>query len=137
MEAIYICGITSCPPHPEIHKTALGAEDSVSWQYYPTALDAIHHLHESGYHVFGVEQVEHSIKLGIDSITSTIHTPDVDKEPKWAIVLGNEVKGVKQEVIDICDACIEIPQYGTKHSLNVSTAAGIVIWELQKNFQIK
>ena len=127
LQGVCLCGITATPPHPEIHKTALGAEDSVEWKYFPTTQDAINSLHSDSYKVFAVEQAEgstmlHEMDLDIKSYTN----------PKYAIVMGNEVKGVQQEVVDMCDGCIEIPQFGTKHSLNVSTTAGIVIWELAK-----
>ncbi len=121
VERIYLCGITAVPPHPEIHKTALGAEFSMDWIYKERAVDAIYELKAGGYTVYSVEQVEHSVMLQ-DLV--------VDKQKKYAIVMGNEVKGVRQEVVDKSDGCIEIPQFGTKHSLNVSVATGIVIWEL-------
>lgn len=121
IEALYLCGITSCPPHPEIHKTALGAEDSVDWVYCKNAVDAVKSLQQQGYEVLAIEQVEGSTLL-------QDFVPGDGK--KYAIVLGNEVKGVGQEVVDCCDGCLEIPQFGTKHSLNVSTTAGIVMWEL-------
>lgn len=123
VEAIYLCGITSRPPHPEIHKTALGAENSVDWKYFDSAETAVKLLLEDSYIVYGIEQCEGSMPLQ-DLIT--------DRRQRYAIVLGNEVKGVKQEVIDKCSGCIEIPQYGTKHSLNVASTAGIVIWEFAK-----
>ena len=120
VEAVYLCGITACPPHPEIHKTALGGEDSVEWRYFPTAMEAVDALHQEGYFVYAVEQVEGSVKL-----------PDlkVIADQRYAVVFGNEVKGVHQEVVDCCDHCLEIPQRGTKHSMNVSVTAGIVIWD--------
>jgi len=123
VEAVYLCGITSTPPHPEIHKTALGAEDTVAWKYYEDTHQAIERLKLEGYIVYAIEQAEGSIML-----------PElqIDKEIKVAVVFGNEVKGVQQGVIDICDGCIEIPQYGTKHSLNVSVTGGIIIWEVFK-----
>lgn len=121
VRCIYLCGITAVPPSAEIHKTALGAEFSVEWKYFNNTLDAIKELKESNYEVYAIEQVENSIKFN-DFI------PDIDK--KYALVLGNEVKGVKQEVVDICDGSLELPQYGTKHSLNVSVTGGIVIWEM-------
>ncbi|MCQ2077037.1 MAG: RNA methyltransferase [Bacteroidaceae bacterium] len=125
VEAIYLCGITSRPPHPEIHKTALGAEDSVDWQYFHNPNDAISLLKQKDYYIFGVEQVEHSIMLNnLPSLLPPLNYKGV------AIILGNEVKGVNQALIDQCHECIEIPQFGTKHSLNISTAAGIVIWDL-------
>lgn len=121
IECIYLCGITACPPHPEMHKTALGAEFTVSWQYVENTVQAVDNLRAQGYVVYSVEQVEGSTML--DELT-------LDPARKYAVVLGNEVKGVQQEVIDRCDGCIEIPQFGTKHSLNVSVTAGIVIWDL-------
>lgn len=125
---IYLCGITAVPPQPEIHKTALGAEDTVSWKYFKNTMDAINELHEMGYFVYSTEQVEGSSKL---------QHLELNKDKKYAIVLGNEVKGVKQEVVDNSDGCIEIPQFGTKHSLNVSVTAGIVIWEFATQLLIK
>ena len=120
IEAVYLCGITSTPPHAEIHKTALGAEDSVNWKYFEDTHDALNELKADGYSVFAIEQAEGSTML-----------PDFNTQSgiKYAVVLGNEVKGVQQSVVDACDGCIEIPQFGTKHSLNVSVTAGIVIWE--------
>jgi tRNA G18 (ribose-2'-O)-methylase SpoU len=126
VECIYLCGITGCPPHAEIHKTALGAEDSVDWLYFESAEDAVEDLKRRGYKVFAVEQAEGSIGFPLpDDFMSDLPTG-------YAVVFGNEVKGVKQKVIDRCDGCIELPQYGTKHSLNVATTAGIVIWEYSK-----
>ena len=124
VEAVYLCGITATPPHPEIHKTALGGEDSVDWKYFPTALEAVNYLKDNGYHVFAIEQCEGSTMLQDLSVE---HTTD-DKQ-RYAVVFGNEVKGVHQEVVDQCNGCLEIPQFGTKHSMNVSVTAGIVIWE--------
>ena len=120
VEAVYLCGITSTPPSAEIHKTALGAEDSVVWRYFPSALEAVSVLHQDGYCVYSVEQVEHSTKL-----------QRFQAEPgrRYAVILGNEVKGVHQEVVDASDGCLEIPQLGTKHSMNVSVTAGIVIYK--------
>lgn len=123
IEAVCLCGITSTPPSTEIHKTALGAEDSVAWSYYPTALEAIAQLKAEGYEIFSIEQTHGSTMLQ-DFI------PLQDK--KYAVILGNEVKGVHQEVVDASDGCLEIPQFGTKHSLNVSVAAGIIIWHFSK-----
>lgn len=125
-EAVYLCGISSTPPHPEIHKSALGAEDTVSWKYYADTLDAVAGLRSEGYRVYAVELAEGSIKLPELSIP-------VDE--RVAVVLGHEVKGVQQSVIDVCDACIEIPQLGTKHSLNVSVTGGIIIWEIFKQLR--
>ena len=126
IEHIALCGISSTPPNREIHKTALGAEDTVAWKHFSTALEAVQHLKEMGYTVLSIEQCEGSTLL--QSLPSVFS----QAEGKYAIVLGNEVKGVHQEVVDASDGCIEIPQYGTKHSLNVSTTAGIVIWEFAK-----
>ena len=123
LEAVYLCGITGCPPHNEIHKTALGAEESVSWRYFQTALEAVEELKANGVTVLSIEQAEGSTKL-------PQFTPEPSK--RYAIVLGNEVKGVHQEVIDASDGCLEIPQFGTKHSMNVSVTAGIVIYHFLK-----
>lgn len=119
IEAVYLCGITSTPPSAEIHKTALGAEDSVSWRYFKTALEALEALRTEGYEVYSIEQAHGSTKL---------QTFSPLKGKKYAVILGNEVKGVHQEVVDASDGCLEIPQFGTKHSMNVSVTAGIVIW---------
>ena len=123
IKGVLLCGITAQPPHPEIHKTALGAEESVDWRYFEQTEDAVRWLKEQGYTVLAIEQCEGSTML-----------QDFQRLPdrKYAIVLGNEVKGVQQQVVDMCDGCLEIPQYGTKHSLNVSVAAGIVLWHLSE-----
>lgn len=131
LACVCLCGITARPPHPEIHKTALGAEDSVEWKYFENTADCVKWLKSQGYIIYAVEQCEGSTMLNQLKIIST---PSL---PKTAIVLGNEVKGVQQSVIDMCDGCLEIPQYGTKHSLNVSVTAGIVIWELAKVFLLR
>ena len=123
IKCIYLCGITACPPHPEMHKTALGAEFTVDWRYVENTVQAVDNLRAGGYVVYSVEQVESSTML--DQLV-------LDPGKKYAVVLGNEVKGVQQEVVDHSDGCIEIPQYGTKHSLNVSVTAGIVMWDLFK-----
>ncbi len=123
IEAVYLCGITACPPHAEIHKTALGAEDTVVWEYFKDTLEAVDKLKTKGYCVYAIEQAEGSTML--DKLL-------LDSNKKYAVILGNEVKGVQQIVVDNCDKCIEIPQYGTKHSLNVSVTAGIVIWDFFK-----
>ena len=123
IEAVYLCGITSTPPMAEIHKTALGAEDSVSWRYYSTALEALEALKAEGYRVLSIEQAHGSTKLQDFTPAGQV---------KYAVVLGNEVKGVHQEVVDASDGCIEIPQFGTKHSMNVSVTAGIIIWHFAK-----
>ena len=127
IEAVYLCGITSTPPMAEIHKTALGAEDSVSWKYFPTALEALQELKNNGYEIYSVEQAHGSTML-------QDFQPNADQ--KYAVILGNEVKGVHQEVIDASDGCLEIPQFGTKHSLNVSVTAGIVVWEFAKRWKM-
>ena len=124
VKGICLCGITARPPHPEIHKTALGAEDSVEWKYFEHTQDAVEWLRSLGYTILAIEQCEGSTML---------QDFQLDKEKKYAVILGNEVKGVQQEVVDMCDGCIEIPQYGTKHSLNVSVTAGIVIWYFGSN----
>ena len=123
IEGVVLCGITARPPHPEIHKTALGAEESVSWKYFERTEDAVVWLKEQGYIVLAIEQCEGSTML-----------QDFERKAgrKYAVVLGNEVKGVQQQVVDMCDGCLEIPQYGTKHSLNVSVTAGIVLWHLSE-----
>ncbi len=121
VEKIVLCGITATPPNKEIHKTALGAEDAVDWSYYEETEKAIEALKADGYTICSLEQVENSTSL-----------PDFtpEKDAKYAIVLGNEVKGVQQKVVNMSDICIEIPQFGTKHSFNVSVSAGIVLWEI-------
>ena len=126
VQAVYLCGITAVPPHPEIHKTALGAENTVNWKYFDHVLDAITELKQQDYTIAAVEQAENSIPPG--------KLPE--KNRKYAIILGNEVHGVSQEAMNRCDCCIEIPQFGTKHSLNVSVAAGIIIWEFFKKLNI-
>ncbi len=128
VEAVYLCGICQTPPSTEIHKTALGAEMSVSWQYFKTALEAVSALRKEGYTVLSVEQVEHSTKL---------QTFVPQRGCKYAVVLGNEVKGVHQEVVDASDGCLEIPQLGTKHSMNVSVAAGIIIYKFAETLLIR
>ena len=126
VECIYLCGITATPPHPEMHKTALGAEFTVDWKYVNNAVEAVDNLRQEGYVVYSIEQAENSIML---------ENIQLEQGKRYAVVLGNEVKGVQQEVIDHSDGCIEIPQYGTKHSLNVSVTAGIVIWDLFKQLK--
>lgn len=123
LTGVCLCGITARPPHPEIHKTALGAEDSVDWKYFEKTEDSVNWLKSKGYTVLAIEQCEGSTLLS-ENLKF--------KSDKLAVVLGNEVKGVQQSVIDLCDDCLEIPQYGTKHSMNVSVTAGIIIWELSK-----
>lgn len=120
VDEILLCGITATPPHREIHKTALGAQESVNWQYFEDTMDALAYLKEKGFTTFAIEQADEATML--DKI-------NLDKNKKYAVVLGNEVKGVQQQVVNACDGCIEIPQFGTKHSLNVSITSGIVIWD--------
>ncbi len=125
LQAVYIIGYTCRPPHKEIKKTALGAEDTVTWHYFKTSAEAIEQLKIEGYKVYAVEQVVNSLKLN--------HIRFSENE-KVAVVFGNEVSGVEQSTISICDGCLEIPQMGMKHSLNIATAAGVVLWELTKKF---
>lgn len=119
VKKILLCGITATPPSPEIHKTALGAEDSVDWQYFKETAEAVKWLKEQGYTICCLEQVNGSVEL---------QNFNVDKCGKYAVILGNEVNGVEQTVVDVSDYCLEIPQCGTKHSLNVSVSGGIAIW---------
>lgn len=129
VEKIYLCGITATPPNKEIHKTALGATDTVAWEYVKDVADVIAKLKAVGTEVYAVEQVENSVMLND-------FTPPEGK--KLALVFGNEVKGVQQKAIDLCDGTIEIPQLGTKHSLNISVSAGIVVWDIfTKNYTTK
>ena len=123
VQRILLCGITATPPNAEIHKTALGAEDVVEWQYFESTDDAVAALRKEGYRIFAVEQCEGSIAL---------QNFEASPQECYAVILGNEVKGVQQTVVDASDAAIEIPQFGTKHSLNVSVTAGMVIWEFVK-----
>lgn len=144
LEAIYLCGITATPETvtnadgtvikdcslkavQEIHKTALGAEESVDWRYFKSATDAVESLKNDGYTVMAVEQCHGSTMLQ-DFVPACPVSKQKDGKRGYAVILGNEVKGVHQEVIDLCDGCLEIPQYGTKHSLNVSVTGGIIIW---------
>ena len=121
IEKIYLCGITATPPNKEIHKTALGATDSVAWEYEENTLSAVEKLKEQGAYIISIEQAENSTML---------NDFEPNRNQKYAIIFGNEVKGVEQEVVSASDEVIEIPQYGTKHSLNISVSAGIAIWEL-------
>jgi len=122
-EAIYLCGITSCPPHREIQKTALGATESVTWKYFSTTAEAVSELKKSGYKIIAVEQAEGSTEL---------QNLQIEKNRKYALVFGHEVNGVDQEIVNICDQCVEIPQFGTKHSFNIAISVGIVLWEVNK-----
>lgn len=126
VEKIMLCGITATPPSPEIHKTALGAEDSVDWIFYESTLDAVVDLKNAGYTICCLEQVKGSVEL---------QEFQVSQDGKYAIILGNEVNGVDQRVVDQADYCLEIPQCGTKHSLNVSVSAGIAIWHFFNSIQ--
>ena len=128
VELLLLCGITACPPHKEIAKTALGATESVDWAHYSTTVEAVTELKQQGYKVWAVEQVDTSVMLD---------RMEVSGDEKTAIVLGNEVFGVDDEVLALCDGAIEIPQNGTKHSLNVSIAGGIVIWEFFKKMMMR
>jgi tRNA G18 (ribose-2'-O)-methylase SpoU len=124
IEAIYIIGYSAKPPHKEIKKTALGAEDSVEWKYFKTTAEAIDELKRIKYKVYAVEQAENSYKL---------HAAGFKQNERIAVIFGNEVTGVEQSTIQLCEGCIEIPQFGMKHSLNIATAAGVVLWELVRN----
>ena len=126
VEKVILCGITATPPNAEIHKSALGAEFSVDWAYYKETTEAVNELKQAGYTILAIEQAHDSINMD---------TFKAEKGNKYAIILGNEVKGVQQSVIDLSDDCLELPQFGTKHSLNVSVTAGIVIWEFAKLFR--
>lgn len=128
VESVFLCGISATPPHPEIHKTALGAEDSVSWIYFDKTTDALKQLKEKGYEIFALEQTENSLNLQYFDPKANI---------KYAFVFGNELKGVTQEALDFCDSSLEIPQFGTKHSFNVSITAGIVIWDFFSKLNTK
>ena len=125
LEKLLLCGITATPPHREIHKTALGATDSVSWEYFETTMEAVSLLTDTHYSVISVEQTVGAVRL---------HDLKLDPEKRYAIVFGNEIRGIEQPVIDRSELCLEIPQFGTKHSLNISVAAGIVIWEVFRQF---
>ncbi|MFM7723161.1 MAG: RNA methyltransferase [Bacteroidota bacterium] len=124
IEQVVLCGITPTPPHREIHKTALGATESVSWRHSPTVMEVVLGLKELGYAVYALEQAEN---------TSLLHRVNQLSLEKVALVFGNEVHGVQQAVVDVCDGVLEIPQFGTKHSLNVSVCVGITLWEFSKH----
>lgn len=167
VEHIALCGITATPPHREIHKTALGAEESVAWSYHEDTAECVRALKEQGYKIYAVEQVDDSIKLGtqasrllaappvtgmgsmvghvngmqvsrLNAGETPAHTEAAETAayPRVAIILGNEIEGVQESLLPLCDGCLEIPQYGTKHSLNVSCAAAIVIWEMFKELRM-
>jgi tRNA G18 (ribose-2'-O)-methylase SpoU len=135
IERVVLCGICCCPPNQELHKTALGAEESVDWQYYGETIDAVRDLQAQGYTVYAVEQAHDSVTLEEVVEQFTIHNSQFTNCPKLAVIMGHEVFGVQQEVIDICTQCIEIPQYGTKHSMNVSVTAGIVMYRLASSLR--
>ena len=126
IEKIFLCGITATPPNKEIHKTALGATETVAWEYFENAIEVINKLKSEGVKVFAIEQVESSIFL---------QDFEIEKNQKYALIFGNEVFGVSQKAIEICNGTIEIPQLGTKHSLNIAVSAGIVIWDLFKKLR--
>lgn len=126
VEGIYLCGITACPPHREIHKTALGASESVDWKYFKTTLESVISLKEAGYKIISLEQAEDSTLL---------HNFKTENNEKYALILGNEVKGVDDIIIENSDICLEIPQFGTKHSFNVTISAGIAIYNIALNLK--
>ena len=132
IERVVLCGICCCPPNQEIHKTALGAEESVEWTYYKETLDAVKALQDEGYTVYAVEQAHDSLTLEEAAESLSTFNFQLSTCPKIAVILGHEVFGVQQEVVDHCTQCIEIPQYGTKHSMNVSVTAGIVMYRLSE-----
>lgn len=125
IKEIILCGITATPPNKEIHKTALGATETVDWQYQSSITDAIHQLKAANFQVYAVEQVENSQML---------NTFELQKNTNYALIFGNEVKGVSQEAINLCDGAIEIPQLGTKHSLNIAVSCGIVVWDFFQKY---
>jgi tRNA G18 (ribose-2'-O)-methylase SpoU len=127
-EAVYLCGITATPPNREIQKTALGATESVSWRYFERTIDAVAELKNKGYSIVAIEQAVGSIEL---------QDSELKKGEKYALVFGHEVNGVGQEILDSCDICIEIPQFGTKHSFNIAVSAGIVLWELNRKLHLR
>lgn len=121
IEKIYLCGITSTPENREVHKTALGAEDAVDWEYVKETRDVVEKLKAEGYRIYAIEQAEN---------TTSLEDLDIGLDGKYALVFGNEVKGVQQDIIDRSHACVEIPQFGTKHSFNISVTVGIVLWQI-------
>lgn len=128
IEKIYLCGITAQPPHKEIHKTALGATETVDWKYEESTVELVKKLKNEGVQILSIEQTEASTSL---------ETFIPSQESKYAVIFGNEVKGVSQEVVNASDNCIEIPQYGTKHSLNISVSCGIVLWDIFVKMKLK
>jgi tRNA G18 (ribose-2'-O)-methylase SpoU len=127
-EKICLCGITAIPPHREIQKTALGATESVSWKYFPSTLDAVSELKKQNYTIIGVEQASGSVYL---------QDLKINKGGKYALIFGNEVNGVEQDVLDACDMCAELPQFGTKHSINIAVSVGIAVWEIWKKLAMQ
>jgi len=121
IESVYLCGITAQPPHREIQKTALGATESVAWKYYSSTSEAVSELRKRGYILIAIEQTEGAVELQ-DLI--------IQKDKKYALIFGHEINGVGQEIVDMCDLCVEIPQFGTKHSFNIAVSTGIVLWEV-------
>jgi tRNA G18 (ribose-2'-O)-methylase SpoU len=132
IERVDLCGICCCPPNQELHKTALGAEETVEWRYFTDTLEAVRALQAEGYTVYAVEQAHDASTLEEVAEQIINHQSSIINCPKIAVILGHEVFGVQQEVVDACDGCIEIPQYGTKHSMNVSVTAGIVMYRLSE-----
>ncbi len=128
IEKVYLCGITATPPHKDIHKTALGATDSVAWEYAEDTLAVVENLKKEGVIIASIEQAENSTML---------QDFEIESKKKYAIIFGNEVKGVQQKVVSASHYCVEIPQLGTKHSLNISVSVGVVLWDLFKKFQYK
>lgn len=128
VEKIYLCGITAVPPHKEIHKTALGATESVDWEYCDNIINLIERLKENKVKIVAIEQTDKSTSL---------QSFEIKKDETYAIIFGNEVKGVQQKVVSASDSCVEIPQFGTKHSLNISISCGIVLWDLLKKMKLK
>ena len=128
MEKLVLCGICAVPPQPEIHKSALGAEFSVDWEYCQETIEVVRDLRKAGYTIISVEQAENSVSL---------EKLELDVEKKYALVFGNEVMGVGQEVVNASDMVLEIPQFGTKHSLNISVSAGVVLWEVCRQFKLQ
>lgn len=122
-EAIYLCGITAIPPHREIQKTALGATESVSWRYFASTAEAVAELKARGYIIIAIEQAEGAVEL---------QDMETEQGKKYALIFGHEINGVGQNIIDMCDRCVEIPQFGTKHSFNIAVSAGIVLWEISR-----
>ncbi len=127
IEKIYLCGITAKPPHKEIHKTALGATESIDWEYFENTLELVENLRKENVEIVSIEQTVNSTML---------QNFEISKNQKYAVIFGNEVKGIQQEVVTVSDFCIEIPQFGTKHSLNISVSCGIVLWDLFKKIKL-